>query len=57
MIHAQTIKAGKGAKINVDAEIGFLNEKPVSVFKNHPVYLVFLAEVSDGKCVHFGRSR
>lgn len=55
--HPQTFRAGQGAKINVDAEIGFLNDKPVTVFQNHPVFLVFLAETSDGKSVHFVRSR
>ncbi|KIW02382.1 uncharacterized protein PV09_06203 [Verruconis gallopava] len=51
-----TVKAGYGAKVSIDAEIGFLNETPPSVFHNHPIFLVFLAETSDGKSVHFARA-
>jgi ATP-dependent DNA helicase HFM1/MER3 len=53
----QSYKAGQGARINVDAEIGFLNDKPVVRLQNQQVYLVFMAETSDGRSVHFARSR
>ena len=51
------MRAGKGAKIKVDAEIGFLNDSPVLVFANHAVSLTFIAETSDGKCAFFTHTR
>lgn len=50
-----TIKTNQGASICVKANIGFMNEKPPEVYRGKPVYLVFLAETSDGRKVHFAR--
>jgi ATP-dependent DNA helicase HFM1/MER3 len=53
----QIVKAGQGAKLNVNAEIGFMNDKTPVAFQNKAIFLVFLAETSDGKSVHFARAR
>ncbi|QDS75045.1 hypothetical protein FKW77_006241 [Venturia effusa] len=41
--------------INVKAEIGFINEKLPVIFQKRAVYVVFLAETSDGHKVEFRR--
>jgi ATP-dependent DNA helicase HFM1/MER3 len=53
----KVLKAGHGALINVKAEIGFMNEKPPIVYGKKLIYVVFLAETSDGHKVHFVRIR
>lgn len=50
------MKAGQGAKVNIKAEIGFMNEKPPIAFQGKPVFLIFLAETSDGHVLHFARA-
>jgi ATP-dependent DNA helicase HFM1/MER3 len=50
-----TTRTGQGATICVKANIGFMNEKPPEVYRGKPIYLVFLAETSDGRKVHFAR--
>jgi hypothetical protein len=53
----QDTHAGKGAKLNLVAEIAFMNERPPESFKYRPVFVVFLAETSDGQLIHFARFR
>lgn len=53
----KNIKANQGVTVDVKAEIGFLNEKLPIVFQKRPVYVVFLAETSDGHKVEFRRIR
>lgn len=43
--------------VNVKAEVGFVNEKLPVVFQKRTVYVVFLAETSDGQKVEFRRIR
>ena len=51
----KVIKAGHGATINIKAELGFMNEKVPLVYMKKLVYVLFLAETSDGRKVHFAR--
>lgn len=46
-----------GVKIQVKADIGFMNEKPADKFVEKPVYVCMLAETSDGRKAHFERVR
>jgi ATP-dependent DNA helicase HFM1/MER3 len=55
--HLQDIQAGKGAKLNLVAEVAFMNDRPPETFKYRPVFVVFLAETSDGQLIHFARFR
>ena len=49
------IKAKQGATVRCKAEVGFMNDTPPSNFCGKPVYVVFLAETSDGRLVGFAR--
>ena len=51
------VKAGEGVAVKARAEIGFLNEKNPSFWLKRPIYVCFLAEVSDGRLVEFRRIR
>jgi ATP-dependent DNA helicase HFM1/MER3 len=46
-----------GVKIQVKADIGFINEKPPQRFASKLVYVCLLAETSDGRKVYFARIR
>ncbi|EED17429.1 DEAD/DEAH box DNA helicase (Mer3), putative [Talaromyces stipitatus ATCC 10500] len=48
-------KHGRALRINFKAEIGFLNEKTPTTFHKRPVYVCFVAEISDGRLVDFRR--
>jgi len=50
-----TTRSGQGVTICVKANIGFMNEKTPEVYRGKPIFLVFLAETSDGRKVHFAR--
>ncbi|KAF2488471.1 P-loop containing nucleoside triphosphate hydrolase protein [Lophium mytilinum] len=56
LVPSSVAKCGEGVKIQVRAEIGFMNEKPATQYRNKPVYVCFLAETSDGHKVHFART-
>jgi ATP-dependent DNA helicase HFM1/MER3 len=47
----------EGVKIQVKADIGFINDKPPQRFAGKPVYVCLLAETSDGRKIHFARIR
>ncbi|KAF2426590.1 P-loop containing nucleoside triphosphate hydrolase protein [Tothia fuscella] len=49
------LKAGHSAKVNVKANIGFMNDKPPQLYQGKLVYVIFLAETSDGIKVQFAR--
>ncbi|KAJ9635199.1 ATP-dependent DNA helicase MER3 [Coniosporium tulheliwenetii] len=51
----KSIKPGEGAKVNLKAEIGFMNEKVPETYQKKAVYVCLLAETSDGHKVHFCR--
>jgi ATP-dependent DNA helicase HFM1/MER3 len=51
------MKCVEGVKIQVKADIGFMNEKPPQKFAGKLVYVCLLAETSDGRKVHFARIR
>ncbi|KAF1832065.1 ATP-dependent DNA helicase MER3 [Decorospora gaudefroyi] len=54
--HSSTvIKAHDGVKIQIKADIGFINEKPPQRFNNKLVYVCLLVETSDGRKIHFAR--
>ncbi len=46
-----------GVKIQVKAEIGFINDKVPQRVGNKPVYVCLLIETSDGRKAHFARIR
>lgn len=50
-------KTASGVKIQVRADIGFMNEKPPAKFIDTPIYVCMLAETSDGRKAHFVRIR
>ncbi|KAL6712203.1 ATP-dependent DNA helicase MER3 [Coniothyrium glycines] len=57
-LHVQpssVMKTAEGAKIQVKAEIGFINEKPPMHFNKQLVYVCLLAETTDGRKIHFAR--
>ncbi|KAL5113379.1 ATP-dependent DNA helicase MER3 [Pleosporales sp. CAS-2024a] len=57
-LHVQptsTAKCADGVKIQVKAEIGFMNDVPPQRFAGKPVYVCLLAETSDGRKIHFAR--
>ncbi|KAL8939030.1 MAG: hypothetical protein Q9216_003579 [Gyalolechia sp. 2 TL-2023] len=49
------VKPGQAVKINVKAELGFMNEKLPAYFNRKAVYVCFLAERSDGRLIDFRR--
>lgn len=51
----QSVVAREGAKINIKAQVGFMNDKLPLQYIGKPVYVIFLAETSDGRKVHFAR--
>ncbi|RDI80773.1 hypothetical protein Vi05172_g9233 [Venturia inaequalis] len=55
MVGSPIIKGGQGVTVNVKAEIGFVNEKLPIIFQKRAVYVVFLAETSDGHKIEFRR--
>lgn len=50
-------KHGGSVRVNFKADIGFLNEKIPTTFHKRPVYICFLAELSDGRLLDFRRLR
>ncbi|KAF1911341.1 nucleotide-sugar transporter-domain-containing protein [Ampelomyces quisqualis] len=52
---SSAVKSPDGVKIQVKADIGFINEKPPQRFAGRPVYACLLADTSDGRKVHFAR--
>ncbi|GAM36720.1 Hfm1 homolog [Talaromyces pinophilus] len=48
-------KHGGSVRVNFKADIGFLNEKTPTTFHKRPVYVCFLAELSDGRLLDFRR--
>jgi ATP-dependent DNA helicase HFM1/MER3 len=58
-LHAQpssVVKCTGGVKIQIKADIGFINETPPQRFAGKLVYVCLLAEVSDGRKIHFART-
>jgi hypothetical protein len=51
------MKSSDGVKIQVKADIGFLNDNPPQRFAGRLVYVCILAETSDGRKIHFARIR
>ncbi|KAF1991793.1 P-loop containing nucleoside triphosphate hydrolase protein [Aulographum hederae CBS 113979] len=58
-VHVKTsgspTRQDSGVRVNIKAEIGFMNERPPETFLNKDIYIVFLAESSDGHKIHFAR--
>jgi ATP-dependent DNA helicase HFM1/MER3 len=54
---AQIMKTHDGVKIQIKADIGFINEKPPQHFNGKLVYVCVLVETSDGRKIHFARIR
>ncbi|KAI9699997.1 MAG: Sec63 [Candelina mexicana] len=48
-------KAGHPVKVRIKADIGFINDRLPVAFNRKPVYVVFLAETSDGGLLDFRR--
>lgn len=55
MVGDASLKKGEHVTIRIKADIGFLNEKVPETFQKRPVYVCMLAEVSDGRKMHFAR--
>jgi ATP-dependent DNA helicase HFM1/MER3 len=53
----QITKCPDGVKIQVKADIGFINDSPPLRFAGRLVYVCLLAETSDGRKIHFARIR
>ncbi|KAI4924301.1 uncharacterized protein J4E92_007382 [Alternaria infectoria] len=51
----QAIKTHDGVKIQIKADIGFINEQPPQRFNNKLIYVCLLVDTSDGRKVHFAR--
>lgn len=49
--------AAQPVRVQIKAEIGFLNEKVPVMFHRKPIYVCFLAETSNGELVDFRRVR
>jgi ATP-dependent DNA helicase HFM1/MER3 len=48
---------GEHVLVRVLADIGFMNEKTPEYFQKKPVYVCLIAELSDGRLLHFARIR
>lgn len=48
-------RPGKPVAVKIEAEIGFLNDRAPLFFRRRPVFVCFLAEISDGKIIDFRR--
>ncbi|KAF2841972.1 P-loop containing nucleoside triphosphate hydrolase protein, partial [Patellaria atrata CBS 101060] len=55
MMGYSVMKNGDGVRVNVKAEMGFINDRPPLIWHKRPVYVCMLAETSDGNKVHFCR--
>ncbi|KAK8213768.1 ATP-dependent DNA helicase MER3 [Phyllosticta capitalensis] len=49
------LRDNQAVTVNLRAEVGFVNEKPPTVWNKQPVYICVLSETCDGKMVHFRR--
>lgn len=59
-IHADRRKVTQthdGIKIEIQADIGFINEQPLQRFNTKLIYVCLLVETSDGRKIHFARIR
>lgn len=51
------IKSYDGVKLQIKADIGFINEQPPHRFNNKLIYVCLLVDTSDGRKIHFARIR
>ncbi|KAK8237719.1 nucleotide-sugar transporter-domain-containing protein, partial [Phyllosticta capitalensis] len=49
------LRDNQAVTVNLRAEVGFVNEKPPTVWNRQPIYICVLSETCDGKMVHFRR--
>ncbi|EUC36769.1 hypothetical protein COCCADRAFT_2243 [Bipolaris zeicola 26-R-13] len=49
------VKTLEGVKMQIKADIGFMNERPPLRFNNKLIYVCLLVEASDGRKIHFAR--
>ncbi|KAL7770114.1 hypothetical protein CFE70_000047 [Pyrenophora teres f. teres 0-1] len=54
-VHSKLAPTHDGVKIEIRADIGFINEQPPQRFNSKPVYVCLLLETSDGRKIHFAR--
>lgn len=54
---ARGTEQGKCVQVHVKAELGFINETPPVYFLRKAVHVILLAETSDGRKIHFYRTR
>lgn len=52
----QEVRGGH-VRVKVKAGVGFVNERVPTVFRGKVVFVCFLAEISDGQLIEFGRLR
>jgi ATP-dependent DNA helicase HFM1/MER3 len=57
LMFVQTIKTHDGVKIQIKADVGFINEQPPQRFNKKLIYVCLLVDTSDGRKVHFARIR
>ncbi|RYN41203.1 putative ATP-dependent DNA helicase [Alternaria arborescens] len=59
-LHAQpatVITSHDGVRIQIKADIGFINEQPPRRFNDKLIYVCLLVDTSDGRKIHFARIR
>jgi ATP-dependent DNA helicase HFM1/MER3 len=55
ILQSSVKKTPEGVRIQIKADIGFINEKTPDRFGHKLIYVCILAETSDGRKVHFAR--
>jgi ATP-dependent DNA helicase HFM1/MER3 len=51
------ITSHDGVRIQIKADIGFINEQPPQRFNDKLIYVCLLVDTSDGRKIHFARIR
>ncbi|KAI9806600.1 MAG: hypothetical protein M1825_006057 [Sarcosagium campestre] len=54
-VEGKSVKAGEPVKVRISGQIGFMNERPPTLFGREKLFVCFLAETSDGQLLDFGR--
>lgn len=57
LINIKITKTAEGVRVQIKADIGFMNERVPQHFNNKLVYVCLFVETSDGRKVHFARMR
>lgn len=55
--YIQAKQVPDGVTVQVKADVGFINERPPHHFAGKVLYVCILVETSDGRKIHFARTR